>query len=88
MDQLFSSGRLVDFVLIVVAVEAVTLCAYWIVAGKGVAPRDLLPNLLAGFFLVLALRLTLSDAGWMPVCGCLAAAGIASMMDISRRWRD
>ena len=87
MADLFASGRLVDFILMVVALEAAALVLVWRYARRGVAPGDLLPNLCAGAFLLLALRFTLGGGGWMPACGCLAAAGVAHLIDISRRWR-
>ncbi len=87
MPDLFVSGRLVDLILLIVAIEAVGLIAYWRATGKGIAPRDLLPNLIAGAFLLLALRLTIADAGWMAICACLAAAGVANVIDVMRRWR-
>ena len=87
MSDLFASGRLVDLILLIVAIEAVVLIVYWRKTGKGIAPRNLLPNLIAGALLLLALRLTLAQAGWMAICGCLAAAGVANVIDIMRRWR-
>ena len=87
MSDFFASGRLVDLILLIVALEAVVLTIWWTKTGQGIAPRDLLPNLIAGALLLLALRLTLADAGWMPICACLAASGIANVVDITRRWR-
>jgi hypothetical protein len=87
MAELFASGRLVDVILVIVAIEAAFLMAYWRSAGRGVSPADLLPNLCAGAFLLLALRLSLGGAGWQLCCGSLAAAGIANVIDLSRRWR-
>ena len=87
MSELFASGRIVDLILLIVAIEAIALIVYWRATGRGIAPRDLLPNLIAGALLLLALRLTLADAGWMAICVCLAAAGVANIVDIMRRWR-
>ena len=87
MAELFASGRLVDFIFMVVVVEAAVLLLYWQRAGRGISPGDLLPNLCAGALLLLALRVTLGGGGWMPVCGCLAASGVAHLFDVSRRWR-
>jgi hypothetical protein len=87
MAELFASGRLVDLVLAAVVVEAAALILYWRWGRAGVAPFDLLPNLCAGAFLLLALRVTLADGGWMIACGCLAAAGLAHLADVYRRWR-
>jgi len=87
MADLFASGRLVDLILVVVAIEAAALTLYWSRARRGVAPFDLLPNLCAGLFLLLALRVTLAGAGWLMASACLAAAGLAHLTDLRRRWR-
>jgi hypothetical protein len=87
MAELFANGRLIDLILIVVAIEAVVLVLLWRYARRGIAPGDLLPNLCAGAFLLLALRATLAGGGWTIASGCLAAAGLAHVIDVSRRWR-
>jgi hypothetical protein len=87
MAELFASGRLVDLILVLTAVEAAGLLLYWRSRGSGIAPLDLLPNLFAGAFLLLALRLALGGAGWELCCGSLAAAGLAHVVDLARRWR-
>ena len=87
MAELFASGRLVDLILILVVIEAVALLLYWGRAKRGVAPFDWLPNLCAGAFLLLALRATLGGGGWTLASGCLAAAGLAHVADLYRRWR-
>lgn len=87
MAELFANGRLVDFILIVVALEAAILLFYWARLRQGIAPMDLLPNLCAGAFLLLALRTTLAGGGWMIASLCLAAAGLAHLVDVYRRWR-
>ena len=86
MADLFASGRLVDLILVVVALEALILCLYWTRARRGIAPLDLLPNLCAGALLLLALRATLAGGGWMPASLFLAAAGLAHLTDVYRRW--
>ena len=87
MADLFASGRLVDFILVVVVLEAAVLLLYWARARRGIAPLDLLPNLCAGAFLLLALRATLAGSGWMIASLCLSAAGLAHLTDVYRRWR-
>ena len=87
MADLFASGRLVDFILVVVVLEASALLLYWARARRGIAPLDLLPNLCAGAFLLLALRATLAGSGWMIASLCLSAAGLAHLTDVYRRWR-
>jgi hypothetical protein len=87
MAELFASGRLVDLILVVVVIEAVALLMYWHRARRGIEPFDLLPNLCAGAFLLLALRATLAGSDWIIASGCLALAGLAHLIDIYRRWR-
>ena len=87
MAELFASGRLVDLILVLVVVEAAALVLYWRRFAAGVSPFDLLPNLCAGAFLLLAMRAALTGGGWMAASGCLAAAGLAHLADLYRRWR-
>ena len=87
MADLFANGRLIDLILVVVALEAAALLLYWSRARRGIAPLDMLPNLCAGAFLLLALRATLAGGGWMMASLCLSAAGLAHLIDVYRRWR-
>ena len=87
MAEWFTSGRLVDAILLLVVCEVVALTLLWQRTRRGVAPVDLIPNILAGVFLLLALRLALGDAGWMYGAASLGAAGIAHLVDLRRRWR-
>ncbi len=69
---------MIDGVLIVVLLEAAILVAL----GR----RAILPNLLAGFMLLVAMRTALGGAG-LPIVGlCLLAAGLAHLVDLRRRW--
>ena len=87
MAEWFANGHLVDLILVLTAIEAVGLVLYWRSRGRGIAPLELLPNLFAGAFLLLALRLALGGAGWQLCCSSLAAAGLAHIVDLVRRWR-
>ena len=84
MDELFRSPHLVDLILAVVALELIAVT--WI-CRRGISPRALLPNLLAGVFLLLAVRCALTGAPWFWLAGCLAASGIANAADLRQRWR-
>jgi hypothetical protein len=87
MAELFASGRLVEVILVIVAIEAAFLLIFWRSTGRGVSPYDLLPNLCAGAFLLIALRLAIGSAGWELCCASLAAAGAFHLVDVNRRWR-
>jgi hypothetical protein len=87
MTDFAQSTYLVDLVLAVVAVETIALVLLWRWRRRGVAPAQLLPNLAAGVFLLLALRGALSGASWIWLAACLAAAGLANAADLRQRWR-
>ncbi len=87
MSEFLSSALVVDLVLLVVALEVLGISVYWHVTKRGIEPARLLPNLLAGAALLLALRLALSDFAWPWYTACLAIAGIANVADLRQRWR-
>jgi hypothetical protein len=86
MTEFFGSAHLVDLILAIVAAEMLAIALYWQLARRGIAPRQLLPNLLAGAFLLLALRLALSGYSWPCYAACLAASGVANVVDLRQRW--
>ena len=87
MIEFLSGVHVVDLILAIVAVEAVSITAFWHKTGRGLAPMQLLPNLLAGTALLVALRLAISGFSWPFYAACLALAGIANVIDLRQRWR-
>jgi hypothetical protein len=87
MTALFSNGRIVDFILALVIVEAAVLLTYRLVSGRGIPATSLLTNLLAGSCLLLALRSALTEFHWTWTAAWLAAALVAHVADLSQRWR-
>lgn len=85
MNELFASGRIVDLILAFMALEAVVLVVYHRRTGRGVAPSDLVPNLLAGVFLLLALGGALSGTWWGWIALALVASLTAHLADLRRR---
>ena len=86
MEQLIGSGRIVDLILVLVALEAVVLGYMRARRGNGIEWRALLPNLLAGAALLLALRAAITGAAWPWIAAWLAAAGLAHLADLRTRW--
>lgn len=86
MSGLFASGRIVDLVLAITAIEAALLLAYHRRTGRGPAPKDVVGMLLAGACLMLALREALVGAEWRWIALWLAAAFVAHLNDLRRRW--
>ncbi len=74
--------RLCELVLAVSLIELL-----WFMTRRPAGPPGLVPNLLAGLSLVLALRLGLGGAGVLWVAACLAAAGVSHVFDLRARWR-
>ena len=70
-----------------IIVEYVMIAAWHRRGGKGIAPGDLLPNLLAGGFLALALGLALAGALWEWIALGLLGSLLAHLADLRRRWR-
>jgi hypothetical protein len=86
--ELFASGRIVDAILVFMAIEGLVLIAYGRATGRGIAPDAVIVNLLSGGALLLALRATLG--GWgLPVIGlCMMVSFGAHLADLKRRWRQ
>ncbi len=87
IGQLFASGRIIDAIIGLTALEWVALAAYYRRTGHGVAGPLLAGNLLAGGCLLLALRFALTGAGWWSVAACLAGSLLAHLLDLRQRWR-
>lgn len=86
MEEFFHSGRVADVILGVMIAETLLLLAYRKATGRGLAPLDLFAMVFAGACLVLALRAVLSGSAWPVVAVFLAAALIAHLIDLYRRW--
>jgi hypothetical protein len=81
MNHLFTSGHVIDLVIVVLALEVLLL--------RGVFKRAHvlpLPTLLAGLGLLLAWRLAQGGASWFWIALPLTAAGLAHGWDLWQRW--
>lgn len=87
MEVLYETGRVVDLVLAVMALEAVALVVAFSWTGRGIRPADVLGHLSAGFFLLLALRSALVGQHWAWTGLFLTASLPAHLIDLVRRWR-
>ena len=82
-----------DAILVLVVVEAVLLVAYNRRTRRGIPAHLLLGNLVAGFCLMVALRLSLGTTRheptlFGPLGAALFAALVAHVFDLVVRWRD
>jgi hypothetical protein len=81
-----SAERAVELAIAFTLAEGAVLLGWHRLTGRGLAPRQLLPMLGAGLFLMLALRASVAGATLGPVAAALAAAGLAHALDLARRW--
>jgi hypothetical protein len=88
MQAWFANGHAVDFILLVVAVEAACVIAWHRRTGRGLSPAGVCSLLLPGVFLLVALRGALVGAAWGWIAACLLAALVAHLQDLDRRWRQ
>lgn len=77
----------VDGVIVLTVIEVILLAVLHRWTGRGVAPSEILLNVLSGLSLMLALRSALSDSPLVMVLGALLLAGIFHSLDLLRRWR-
>ena len=87
LASLFASGRIIDAILVLMALEAVGLLWFHRITGKGVGPRALLPFLAAGVCLMLALKAALTGGSWTWIAVMLSLAFVFHLADIALRWR-
>lgn len=76
----FASGRAVDFVLVVLAAEAL-----WLILARRRPTVDVVLLLLPGACILLAVRAALTGASWTMVALWLALSLPAHAADLARR---
>jgi len=87
LEQLITSGTFFDWVLIAIAVEALLLFVWSLSRGQQRQALRLLPNLLAGASLMLAVKLAIIDASWLLLAATLSLALVAHCVDLYGRLR-
>ena len=88
MTYLFASGWIVDLILVAMVLESIALLLYRCSTGRGVPVAALWINLLAGGFLLMALRSALLGHSWIWTAGWLAMALAAHIADLAQRWQS
>ena len=87
MTELFATGRIIDLILVLVLLEVAALTAFRGLTGRGPRLSDLLPMLVSGALLLVAVRAALGDAWWGLIALPLLGALIAHLFDLRQRWR-
>ncbi len=87
LADLFATGRILDVVLVVLAVGGLALWLLWSRSGRGLPPGDVLPFLLSGACLTAAFRATTLGSAWQWSAGLLALAFGVHLFELAGRWR-
>lgn len=82
------TGGLIDAIIVLVAIEAIAIFVWRLKTGNGPALSSLACNLLAGAFLLLALRNALVGASEVWIAACLLAAFVSHILDLRGRWES
>ncbi len=86
MAELFQSGRIVDFILLLMALELAGLVAWRATGRPAPGTPEVLSYLLSGAALLLALRIALTDGAWPFIALALLLAFAAHLFELYRRW--
>lgn len=86
MREIFSGTLLIDIVIAVTVIEWVLLTWWHRRTGRGIPMSELRATLMAGLYLMLALRVSMMSAPWYLVALLLLAAGLSHAADLRRRW--
>ncbi len=86
MRDLIESGTMFALILALTVIEAAALIFWHRRTGRGLKPVDIIGQLAAGAFLLLAALLAIQSAWWGWTGAALAAAGLAHLFDLRRRW--
>ena len=84
LEALFVSGRIIDAILVLIAVEIAAIMA--IRSRSGLRAMPLLANIGAGASLMIALRISLTSGDWHWIAVCLFIALVFHAIDVASRW--
>jgi hypothetical protein len=86
MSEWFASGRVIDAILALMALEAIVFATIRSRYGRGLPLRAIATLLASGAALMLALRAALTGASWELVSAFLIIGLIAHLVDVITRW--
>jgi hypothetical protein len=85
LAKLFASGKIVDWIVLILVFEWVSVLAAQRVLKRSFGSLALAVGLCAGLALLLALRESLLGARWQAIAAWLAAALVAHIFDLHIR---
>ncbi len=87
LESLFETGRVVDLILLFVAVEAAILIVWFARSGRRASIAPLIANLASGAALMLAVRAAIVSDPWPVIAACLLASFFAHATELALRLR-
>ena len=87
LSTLLLQGTLLNFIIMLIAAEALLLLCWGTLRGKKQRILPLLPNLLSGALLMLCVRLALTDAPAEQMLLLLALIFVTHLVDLAIRLR-
>ncbi len=88
MADMIINAALIDWILALVALEGAAILGWRALRGSGPQPLAFLSNLVAGVFLLIALRGAVSGASGAGIAACMFAGFVAHFVDLAARWGD
>ena len=88
MADITINAALIDWILALVALEGAAVLGWRAFTGRGPQPLAFLGNLVAGAFLLVALRGAVSGASGAWIAACMFAGCLAHFVDLVARWGD
>ncbi len=88
MVATMTDGRLIDWIIGLVGLEALLVLGWRLASGRGPSPVAFIGNLVAGAFLLLAVRGALTGASPAIIALCLGASCVAHVVDLAGRWSE
>jgi hypothetical protein len=88
LEPLFSSGRIIELILLLVLVEAALLAWASHRAGRNDLFAGVAPTLISGALLLLTIRAALLGAWWGWIATTLILALLSHIVDLALRWRS
>jgi len=87
MAELFATGRIVDFILVLMLAEWAVLTLLRRTTRRGLPALELIVALSAGAALMIALRAALLGEPWQRIAPWLVAALFAHLIDLRFRYK-
>ena len=87
LSELILSGRIIDIVLVVLLLELIIVSMLYRARGTGVPPYPLMVNIGAGGSLALAIKASLTGAGWQWIAVWLMTSLVFHVLAVNTRWQ-